>query len=65
MLDDHVRYFATSSVGFWIGPDGRFNVDDFQNIEYVNDEQRLRGGVRPVNVLEPLIAIERKIRLGK
>jgi hypothetical protein len=64
LLDDHVRYFATSAVGFWTGPDGRFNPQDFQNAHRIDDEWRLRGRIRPVNVLEPLIAIERKIRLG-
>ncbi|WP_033345082.1 hypothetical protein [Catenuloplanes japonicus] len=62
--DDRVHYFGTSSVGFWTGPDGRFRLDDFQNFERVNNEWRLRGQVRPVNVLEPLVGIERAIRLG-
>ncbi|SDT50265.1 hypothetical protein [Actinoplanes derwentensis] len=60
--DDRVRYYATSSVGFWIGPSGRFEAGDFQNTQLVNGEPRLRGAVRPVNILEPLIALERTIR---
>jgi hypothetical protein len=62
--DDRVRYYATSSVGFWTGPTGRFDAGDFQNTQPVNGEPRLRGAVRPVNVLEPLIALENKIRRG-
>lgn len=64
LLDGHVHYFGTSSVGFWTEPGGRFNIDDFQNFERVDGEWRLRGRIRPVNVLEPLIEIERMIRLG-
>ncbi|BBH69915.1 hypothetical protein ACTI_66000 [Actinoplanes sp. OR16] len=64
LLDGHVHYFGTSSVGFWTDPSGQFSIDDFQNFERVDGEWRLRGRIRPVNVLEPLIAIERTIRLG-
>jgi len=64
LLKEHVYYFGTSSVGFWTQPGGRFNINDFQNFERVNNEWQLRGKIRPVNVLEPLVAIERTIRLG-
>ena len=54
---DHIRYFATSSIGFYLNPaTGRFNNSDFENIvEEENGSSRIRGRVRPVNVVESLL----------
>jgi hypothetical protein len=62
---DRVRYFATSSVGFWrrVGQD--FDIRDYLNIETVDGKHRLRGPVRPVNVLEPFIDLTARIRKVK
>ncbi|MFF3328614.1 caspase family protein [Streptomyces sp. NPDC002888] len=57
---DRTVYFATSSIGFHVGADGVFDASDFAN----TDDVRIRGSVRPLNVLEPFIALERLIRLG-
>ncbi|MFG2130961.1 caspase family protein [Streptomyces sp. NPDC048751] len=54
-------YFVTSAIGFHVGADGVFDASDFANSS--TNGMRIRGGVRPMNVLEPFIALERLIRL--
>lgn len=61
-MPGRVHYFATSAIGFWTAPHGRFDPNDFQNLDIVDGAARLRGPVRPVNVLEPLVELERHIR---
>jgi hypothetical protein len=63
-VEDRIRYYSTSSIGFHTGPGGEVDLNDFQNFDIVNSVVRLRGALRPVNVLEPLIQLERKIRTG-
>jgi hypothetical protein len=58
---DRVRYVATSAIGFWLGPDNRFDPDDFSNVEIVDGNAKLRGIPRPINVLEPLVWLEERI----
>lgn len=53
---DRVRYFATSSVGFFLDHSKRFNADDCYNvIERSGEIWMLRGPINPINVLEPLL----------
>jgi hypothetical protein len=53
--EDRVRYFVTSSIGFHT-INGRFQMQDYNNVERIgNGDFRIRGKVRPINVLEPLI----------
>jgi hypothetical protein len=53
---DRVRYFATSSVGFFVDHSKRFNADDCYNvIERSGEVWMLRGPINPINVLEPLL----------
>jgi hypothetical protein len=60
---DRVGYFVTSAVGFWIGPTRRFQNADFRNvIRQAEGRSRVRGKLQPLNVLEPLLWLERKIR---
>lgn len=55
-LADRVRYFVTSSVGFYVDPDrSRFDPEDFQNVVLSNDRQQIRGPIHPINVAEPLL----------
>jgi hypothetical protein len=59
----HIRYFATSSIGFYINPAaGRFDSSDFDNVvqEGGYGERRIRGRVRPINVIEPLLWLTRQ-----
>jgi hypothetical protein len=64
---DHIRYFVTSSIGFWMEPpaDGEasawFNLDDFANYNERDGELIIRDKVRPINVIEPLISLQQRI----
>ncbi|WBB77768.1 hypothetical protein O7606_15975 [Micromonospora sp. WMMD882] len=57
-----VAYFATSAVGFRLNRNQVFDFRDFRNIDSDDGEVRLRDRPRPINVLEPLIFLERRIR---
>ncbi|HLJ99741.1 MAG TPA: hypothetical protein VKU39_07510 [Streptosporangiaceae bacterium] len=67
---DHIRYFVTSSIGFWMEPPAgsgtspRFNPDDPSNSNLRDHRPGIRGKVRPINVLEPLISLQRRITGG-
>ncbi|MEU8143206.1 hypothetical protein [Nonomuraea sp. NPDC048901] len=63
---DRIKYFVTSSVGLFIDEDlGRFDPDDFLNvIDNANGGLTIRGAVRPLNVMEPVIWLGRMIRPG-
>ncbi|MBB5872879.1 hypothetical protein F4553_006313 [Allocatelliglobosispora scoriae] len=50
---ERVRYFVTSATGFYVRPGESFDANDHANVEA--DGKSIRGLVRPVNVLEPLI----------
>ncbi|MFB9676148.1 hypothetical protein [Streptosporangium vulgare] len=75
--EDRIRYFVTSSIGFYVGLKSRtFDMDDYQNlvptlsesadgqsvsdIKY-NTEIRIRGEVRPINVMEPMLWLGQRI----
>jgi hypothetical protein len=57
-LPDRVRYFAASSIGFRLGSDGRFDINDFAN---VTEDGKIRTAPKPINVLEPIISLHRRI----
>jgi hypothetical protein len=58
-----VAYFVSSSIGFRVGAGGAVSPDDYSNVEVgPGGRPRLRGDVRPINVLEPFIWLERSIR---
>jgi hypothetical protein len=53
---DRIRYFIGSSVGFFVGPSGYFQEDDYRNVaQDETGKSVIRGAVRPVNVAEPLM----------
>ncbi|GAB1823880.1 hypothetical protein [Herbidospora sp. RD11066] len=58
--EDRVEFFATSSIGFYVDPAKGFDRHDFVNVLPVEDVSpdkriRIRGQVRPINVIEPVI----------
>jgi hypothetical protein len=61
---ERIEYFACSAIGFRLNPNGVFDHTDYVNVESVDGEPRIRSLVRPVNVLEPFVRLERRIRLG-
>ncbi|MFI5906481.1 hypothetical protein [Dactylosporangium sp. NPDC051541] len=61
--DSRVKYFATSSVGFRLNHQEIFDFRDFTNVQMAPDRTAtIRDLVRPINVLEPLISLDRAIR---
>jgi len=54
--EDRVRFYVTSAIGFYVDPWRRvFDADDYQNHIPGDQENRIRGGVYPINVLEPVL----------
>ena len=60
-----IRFFVTSAIGFYVNPYvGMFNPRDCQQHipAAVDDEEpRVRGGVRPINVVEPIVWLGKQI----
>lgn len=61
---DRVKFFVTSSVGMYIDErHGRFDPDDFLNvIDDPHGSLMIRGPVRPINVMEPVIWLGSMLR---
>lgn len=58
-----VSYFATSSIGFYVRPGRLFRHSDYRNVAEGDDgHPRIRGEIRPINVLEPFLWLEHAIR---
>ncbi|MCM3887427.1 hypothetical protein [Frankia sp. R82] len=57
-----VRYFASSSIGFYVGRSGMFRIQDFDNVEQVGGQPRIRGELRPTGVIEPFLWLTESIR---
>lgn len=64
-LADRVAYFVCSAIGFRLDEHGAFDPSDYANVVTVDNEPRIRDRVRPINILEPVVALERRIRTGK
>ena len=53
---NRTRYFAVSSIGFYLDSLMHFNPNDCYNIMNADSYSRkLRGDIHPINVLEPLL----------
>jgi hypothetical protein len=63
-LPKRIEFFATTAIGFRLNGQGMFDFRDFCNADTTSEPARLRGLPQPVNVLEPLIFLERQIRRG-
>ncbi len=67
---DRIRYFVTSSIGFWMEPPSEddanpwFNPDNPDNYHERDERPSIKGKVRPINVLEPLISLQQRIARG-
>jgi hypothetical protein len=61
---DRIRYYVLSSIGFRLSEDGVFDPADPANVRRHEDRHLIRGQIHPMNILEPLIQLERKIRTG-
>lgn len=59
---ERVRYFVTSSVGFYVGRSGEFAEDDYQNVVPIEGGRfAIRGRIHPINVAEPLLWLGQRI----
>jgi hypothetical protein len=58
---ERIRYFVTSSVGFYVGSSREFQEDDYWNVVQVEDRVQIRGQVYPINVAEPLLWLGERI----
>lgn len=64
--DDRINYFGTSAIGFRLNSGNVFDYRDFRNTEPMEGGGvGLRGMPRPINVLEPLVFLERRIRAAR
>jgi len=60
-----IRVFVTSAVGFYVGERRRFRPTDYANVENgASGRDHIRGNVHPINVLEPLLWLQRSSRPG-
>ncbi len=57
-----IRYYVTSSIGFNLGSDGRFDPARFAMVREEEDDNRIIGSIEPINVLEPLVELHMKLR---
>jgi transcriptional regulator with XRE-family HTH domain len=67
---ENIKYFVTSSIGFyrqpgWVREATSFDPNDFANYiapsADISANSRIRGAVAPINVLEPLISLQQRI----
>ncbi|MER7753324.1 hypothetical protein [Kitasatospora sp. NPDC097643] len=59
---NRITYYATSAIGFRLNPDGIFDYRFFANVQDVGGQPQIATAPHPINVLEPLIDLERRIR---
>lgn len=60
---ERLRYFVTSAIGLYVNEAQRFRAHDPSNVTKLHDERVvIRGRVYPINLLEPLLWLERSIR---
>ena len=62
---DRIEYFASSAIGFRLNPHGVFDYGDYANVEIRDGQPGIKSLARPMNVLEPLIRLERRIRRSR
>lgn len=59
--EDRTRFFVTSAIGFYLEPSvGLFDRADYQN-HIVSKPDRIRGGIYPINVVEPVLWLGRNV----
>jgi hypothetical protein len=63
--EERIKFFVTSAIGPYIDPDYNvFDPDDYQNHisrEVTGDRDRVRGGIYPINVIEPVLWLARNV----
>ncbi|MCX5338287.1 hypothetical protein [Streptomyces sp. NBC_00140] len=59
---ERIKYYVTSSVGFRLNRQHIFDYRNYANVEFENGAPRIHTSPEPINVLEPLTDLERRIR---
>ncbi|KUN06188.1 hypothetical protein AQI95_14940 [Streptomyces yokosukanensis] len=59
---ERISYYVSSAIGFRLNPQHVFDYRNYHNVEYVDGVARICTSPVPVNVLEPLTDLERRIR---
>lgn len=62
---NRIRYFMTSSIGFYTDESGTIDAVDCCNVLDTPDGKLIRGEVTPINVFTPLIWIENQVSNGQ
>lgn len=58
---DRISYHAISAIGFRLNEAGIFDYRSYANVELVDGQPRIATVPQPLNVLDPVIALERRI----
>jgi hypothetical protein len=59
---ERVQFFVASAIGFYVDPrTSRFDPDDPQNVFPSSGQTRIRGAIRPVNIVEPILWLADRI----
>ena len=59
---DRTSYYASSAIGFRLDAQNVFDFRSYANVETVEGFSRICSSPSPINVLEPLIDLEQRIR---
>jgi hypothetical protein len=59
---ERISYYVSSAIGFRLNPQHVFDYRNYHNVENVDGVARIRTSPVPINVLEPLTDLERRIR---
>jgi hypothetical protein len=64
---DRVGYFVSSAIGFRLDRAGQFDVADPLNVVAgeAPGQMRIRGPIQPINILEPILWLQDRIREGE
>ncbi|WUS96186.1 hypothetical protein OHA46_05590 [Streptomyces sp. NBC_00708] len=57
-----ISYYATSAIGFRLNPQNIFDYRNYLNVELIEGVPHICTSPVPINVLEPLIDLEKRIR---
>ncbi|WP_406014390.1 hypothetical protein OG520_22510 [Streptomyces sp. NBC_00984] len=59
---ERISYYVSSAIGFRLNPQHVFDYRNYHNVEIVGGAPRICTSPVPINVLEPLTDLERRIR---
>lgn len=60
--ENRIKYFVTSSIGMYVDADRGYDPDDPSNIiDIPGQDQKIRGAVHPINIMEPVIWLGRML----